>query len=375
MIPASVNDQSVQPRVFRTCVSLVESSMELTPQTAALPPGLSNGAAHSNVFSSPDCALLRLIEQHPLVVREILSVATLTLRATGGLPLAAAINGLSTAEQQSPSELRSAPQSQLQAPGLPVTPLLDRQSPPDRQNPPMKLLPPEPVNPMVQATAGALQPASHSSFPIEKFQVQSFQELYKTNDHMQVRPINNAGKTKEDEVPVKKKAATRETTCFLKNWLYEHRKNPYPTKEEKVMLAAVTRMNLTQVSTWFANARRRLKKENRLTWCAKNRIITPPPLQSTSYWTETSAGSPRSEDSSIAHSLASQVQSALWTHVVKDIKARMCVEPTYSHQISTSSPSPPPPAPQAAKIWSLAELVKEPPTNHPSTSLFNASGE
>ena len=25
-------------------------------------------------------------------------------------------------------------------------------------------------------------------------------------------------------------------------------------------------MTLTQVSTWFANARRRLKKENRMTW-------------------------------------------------------------------------------------------------------------
>ena len=28
------------------------------------------------------------------------------------------------------------------------------------------------------------------------------------------------------------------------------------------MLAIITRMTLTQVSTWFANARRRLKKEN-----------------------------------------------------------------------------------------------------------------
>ena len=30
------------------------------------------------------------------------------------------------------------------------------------------------------------------------------------------------------------------------------------------MLAIITRMTLTQVSTWFANARRRLKKENKL---------------------------------------------------------------------------------------------------------------
>jgi hypothetical protein len=50
----------------------------------------------------------------------------------------------------------------------------------------------------------------------------------------------------------------------LKAWLYEHRKNPYPTKSEKLMLAIITKMSLTQISTWFANARRRLKKETRI---------------------------------------------------------------------------------------------------------------
>jgi hypothetical protein len=57
----------------------------------------------------------------------------------------------------------------------------------------------------------------------------------------------------------------------LKAWLYEHRKNPYPTKGEKIMLAIITKMTLTQVSTWFANARRRLKKENKMTWSPRNR--------------------------------------------------------------------------------------------------------
>lgn len=37
------------------------------------------------------------------------------------------------------------------------------------------------------------------------------------------------------------------------------------------MLAIITKMTLTQVSTWFANARRRLKKENKMTWEPKNR--------------------------------------------------------------------------------------------------------
>uniref|UniRef100_A0A8C1NQD8 Iroquois homeobox 1a n=1 Tax=Cyprinus carpio TaxID=7962 RepID=A0A8C1NQD8_CYPCA len=66
--------------------------------------------------------------------------------------------------------------------------------------------------------------------------------------------------------PSRPKNATRESTSTLKAWLNEHRKNPYPTKGEKIMLAIITKMTLTQVSTWFANARRRLKKENKVTW-------------------------------------------------------------------------------------------------------------
>ncbi|EHB11197.1 Iroquois-class homeodomain protein IRX-4, partial [Heterocephalus glaber] len=69
----------------------------------------------------------------------------------------------------------------------------------------------------------------------------------------------------------RRKNATRETTSTLKAWLQEHRKNPYPTKGEKIMLAIITKMTLTQVSTWFANARRRLKKENKMTWPARNK--------------------------------------------------------------------------------------------------------
>ncbi|KAL2296907.1 hypothetical protein Nmel_014958 [Mimus melanotis] len=67
-----------------------------------------------------------------------------------------------------------------------------------------------------------------------------------------------------------KAAATRESTGALKAWLARHPRNPYPSKGEKVMLAVVSRMSLTQVSTWFANARRRLKKENKASWATRS---------------------------------------------------------------------------------------------------------
>lgn len=66
-----------------------------------------------------------------------------------------------------------------------------------------------------------------------------------------------------------KAVAARESTGALKAWLARHPRNPYPSKGEKVMLAVVSRMSLTQVSTWFANARRRLKKENKAGWAPR----------------------------------------------------------------------------------------------------------
>lgn len=68
----------------------------------------------------------------------------------------------------------------------------------------------------------------------------------------------------------RRKNATRETTSTLKDWLDEHGQNPYPTKGEKIMLSIITKMSLTQVSTWFANARRRMKKESKVFWNGSN---------------------------------------------------------------------------------------------------------
>ncbi|GAB1599226.1 Iroquoiscaupolican,Iroquoisirx-2,Iroquoisirx-1-A,IroquoisIRX-2,IroquoisIRX-3,Iroquois-class homeodomain [Argonauta hians] len=97
---------------------------------------------------------------------------------------------------------------------------------------------------------------SGACYPYEPSMTYSYGGTYGTMD------LNGAARRKN---------ATRETTNTLKAWLYEHRKNPYPTKGEKIMLAIITKMTLTQVSTWFANARRRLKKENKMTWSPRNR--------------------------------------------------------------------------------------------------------
>ncbi|XP_033957670.1 iroquois-class homeodomain protein IRX-2a [Pseudochaenichthys georgianus] len=84
-------------------------------------------------------------------------------------------------------------------------------------------------------------------------------------------PYGSPGYPYQLNDPAYRKNATRDATATMKAWLQEHRKNPYPTKGEKIMLAIITKMTLTQVSTWFANARRRLKKENKMTWAPRNK--------------------------------------------------------------------------------------------------------
>ncbi|CAD5206251.1 unnamed protein product [Bursaphelenchus okinawaensis] len=70
--------------------------------------------------------------------------------------------------------------------------------------------------------------------------------------------------------PNRRKNATREATKPLKEWLNQHRTNPYPNKGDKMILTMLTGMTMTQVSTWFANARRRLKKEGKQSWSPRN---------------------------------------------------------------------------------------------------------
>lgn len=123
--------------------------------------------------------------------------------------------------------------------------------------------------------AGFSSPLSYSADPTAGFPsyMSSPYDAHTTGmaGALSYHPYGSPGYPYQLNDPAYRKNATRDATATLKAWLQEHRKNPYPTKGEKIMLAIITKMTLTQVSTWFANARRRLKKENKVTWGSRSK--------------------------------------------------------------------------------------------------------
>nr|CDS26976.1 mohawk [Hymenolepis microstoma] len=337
--------------------------MELTPGTTSLtpptpPPNLT--------LPGDGDAWLRLMEQNPLILRHLLSAASQNLKARdennegiGSLLESGATNNpvsppqiLTNFHNRPPGSVKSSQQS-TEIPLNSIGPLLTGAK---------------------RQTSSPLTIDPNCQFSPEKIAALHFPGNFKETEN---RLFNQSDLDDNREgIPIKKKTSSRENTCFLKNWLYEHRKNPYPTKEEKVLLATVTRMNLTQVSTWFANARRRLKKDNRLTWSAKNRSIPqpsihhqpppPPPPQPIQNLPPTF---PPAEplcwnaDPNIVRALATQVQTILFSQMVRDIRDRL-VGNSSELDMGFKPESTSPQSTTSARIWSLADLVNEKPKIH-----------
>ncbi|XP_019721666.1 iroquois homeobox 7 [Hippocampus comes] len=170
------------------------------------------------------------------------------------------------------------------------------------------------------------------------------------------------------------KVATRESTGALKAWLGEHLKNPYPTKGEKVMLAIITKMSLTQVSTWFANARRRLKKENRVSWASsRSKSDEEDEEQESEDEEEEEEGPLRRCDADARDETARPVVESLPENVADAGVAsqdgaegvRLQVHHTPSPQESKDTPKP--------KIWSLAETATSESVKKPAERTYQSA--
>lgn len=59
----------------------------------------------------------------------------------------------------------------------------------------------------------------------------------------------------------KKRTLPKKATEALSNWFYEHITDPYPSEEDKHILASAAGLTITQVNNWFGNKRIRYKRK------------------------------------------------------------------------------------------------------------------
>lgn len=64
-----------------------------------------------------------------------------------------------------------------------------------------------------------------------------------------------------NQVRKKHKSLPKKASQSLTTWFFEHINNPYPTEQEKSMLAAAGNLTLIQVNNWFGNKRIRYKRK------------------------------------------------------------------------------------------------------------------
>lgn len=61
-------------------------------------------------------------------------------------------------------------------------------------------------------------------------------------------------------LPKKRRSLSKKATDVLNRWFFDHINDPYPSDEEKGMLAAQCVLSLNQVNNWFGNKRIRYKR-------------------------------------------------------------------------------------------------------------------
>lgn len=71
--------------------------------------------------------------------------------------------------------------------------------------------------------------------------------------HGDVRAISSGRSPKRPEQGKRKRETlSKESRKYLKQWLHDHRHNPYPTDQEKQIMVEYTGLTLTQLNNWVS---------------------------------------------------------------------------------------------------------------------------
>jgi len=84
-----------------------------------------------------------------------------------------------------------------------------------------------------------------------------YQRLVDQLDEAAEKAKQAARRTRERKAHLKGKRFHSTSTALLEKWYCAHQDAPYPTAEEKEMLALECGLEVQQVTTWFANRRSR----------------------------------------------------------------------------------------------------------------------
>lgn len=87
-----------------------------------------------------------------------------------------------------------------------------------------------------------------------------------SDDEGEVRTGNKSRKknslksssSRESSMSQKRGILPKQATHVMRSWLFQHIVHPYPTEEEKKVIAGQTNLTMLQVNNWFINARRRI---------------------------------------------------------------------------------------------------------------------